>query len=207
MTMNRVIHAAVRRDLTRLESALGSARDGDVTRARQLQAAFANLHRELKHHHEGEDAVVFPFVATVDGAADVLQAMDDEHHAMSQGLDETGRAMTVYASTGSAVDAATARDSVSRTHAVVDQHLTHEERDFEPLLRPHLQTSNWRAVEKQLRPKSLSDTGNFMAWIQDGMSDETRSYLRATIPPPVTFLLSRVAGRGYRRDIAPAWQA
>lgn len=33
MTMNRVIHAAVRRDLARLESALATASDGDLDRA------------------------------------------------------------------------------------------------------------------------------------------------------------------------------
>jgi hypothetical protein len=63
MTMNRVIHAAVRRDLGSLESALATAPDGDRTRARQLQVAYANLHHQLKHHHEGEDAHVFPFLA------------------------------------------------------------------------------------------------------------------------------------------------
>jgi hypothetical protein len=46
--------------------------------------------------------------------------------------------MTVLALTGSAADAKTARDSVAGTQAVVDQHLTHEESEFEPLLRPYL---------------------------------------------------------------------
>jgi hypothetical protein len=46
-----------------------------------------------------------------------------------------------------------------------------------------------------------------MAWIQDGMPEDARAHLRSTIPAPVTFLLSRVAGRSYYRDIAPAWQA
>ena len=38
------------------------------------------------------------------------------------------------------------------------------------------------------------------------MTDEGRAYLRSTMPPPVTFLLSQLAGRAYHRDIAPAWQ-
>jgi hypothetical protein len=48
--------------------------------------------------------------------------------------------------------------------------------------------------------------GNFFAWIQDGMTEEGRSYLRTTIPRPVTAVFSRVVGRGYHRDIAPTWQ-
>lgn len=45
-----------------------------------------------------------------------------------------------------------------------------------------------------------------MAWVQDGMPDEERAYYRSTIPAPVTFLLSRAAGRSYYREVAPAWQ-
>lgn len=206
MTMNRVIHAAVRRDLARLQSALSSARDGDVARARQLEKAYANLQRELTQHHEGEDDLVFPYLAKVDGAPDLLKDMEEEHHAMAAALAETRTAMAAYASSGSAADAGSARESVGRTQAVVDQHLTHEENDLEPLLGPHLETPEWKAVEKRLRPKSPALTGRFMAWIQDGMTDDGRTYLRSTIPPPVTFLLSRLAGRSYHREIAPTWQ-
>jgi hemerythrin-like domain-containing protein len=206
MTMNRVIHAAVRRDLARLESALGTARDGDVARAGRLQRAYANLQRELTHHHEGEDEFVFPFVAKVGGASDLLKAMDEEHQAMADALGETGTAMAAYASSGSAGDADSARVSVARTREVVDRHLSHEENDLEPVLEPHLPTAEWKTVEKQLRPRSPVVAGRFLAWIQDGMSDEGRAYLRSTIPPPVTALLGKVAGRAYHRDIAPTWQ-
>src|SRR3954462_9092280 len=115
MSMNRVIHEAVRRDLARLESALAAARDGDVVRARQLERAYANLHRELTRHHEGEDQYVFPFLAKAGLPSDLLAAMDGEHHAMADALGQTCAAMTAYASTGSAADAETARASVART--------------------------------------------------------------------------------------------
>lgn len=205
MTMNRVIHAAIRRDLARLESALGVVPDGDTARARELERAYVNLQRELTQHHLGEDDVVFPFLGRSGAPWDLLRSMEDEHHAMADALAETRDAMAVYASSSSAADAARARASVARTQAVVDQHLTHEERDLEPVLRSHLGTSEWKAVEKQLRPRSPAATGQFLAWIQDGMTDESRTYLRETIPPPVTFLLSRLAGRKYHREIASAW--
>src|SRR4051794_15446270 len=105
MSMNQVIHHAVRRDLARLESALAAARDGDVTRARQLGRAYANLQLELTHHHEGEDEFVFPFLANVNAAPDVLKAMDDEHQAMAAALAETRATMASYASSGSAGEA------------------------------------------------------------------------------------------------------
>jgi hemerythrin-like domain-containing protein len=205
MTMNRVIHAAVRRDLSRLEGALAGAADGDRTRARQLDAAYANLLRELTRHHTGEDEIVFPFVSRVDGAQELLAAMEDEHQALAAALAETRRAMSAYARSGAAVDARHAREAVVHAQTVVEQHLSHEEEEFEPLVRPLLGTPEWKAMEKQLRPSKLTDSGDFLAWIQDGMTDEGRAYLRTTIPPPITFLLTRVAGRSYRKQIAPVW--
>jgi hemerythrin-like domain-containing protein len=206
MTMNRVIHHAVRRDLARLELALASARDGDTARAGQLERAYANLHTELTHHHEGEDRFVFPFLAKVGLPSDLLTAMDDEHHAMADALGETRAAMAAYASSGSAMDAESARASAARTRAVVERHLDHEERELEPLIQPHMESAEWKTVEKQLRPKNPMVIGRFFAWIQDGMTDEGQTYLRSTIPPPVTAVFGRVAGRGYHRDIAPTWQ-
>ncbi len=206
MTMNRVIHAAVRRDLGRLEAALGRAGDGDVVRASRLEVAYANLHRELQHHHQSEDRLIYPFVAKVESASELLGAMNAEHHAMADALAVTRSAMAAYASTASTADAQSARDSVARTRVVVDQHLTHEENDFEPLAWPYLETSEWKALEKQTRPASLAASGSFFAWLQDGMIDEHRTYLRSKIPKPVTFLLSRLAGRAYYRDVASTWK-
>ncbi|GAB3882402.1 hypothetical protein GCM10028802_28790 [Terrabacter terrigena] len=206
MTMNRVIHAAVRRDLVRLESALATAPDGDRARARQLQVAYANLHDQLKHHHEGEDTHVFPFLARLEGAAALVEVMETEHEAMADALAGARTAMDTYGSSGSARDAHAAQDAIAAANEVVERHLHHEEADLEPLMLPHLGTPEWKAVEKRLRPPSLAESGRFMAWVQDGMPDAERAYFRSTIPAPVTFLLSRLAGRSYHRDVAPAWQ-
>ena len=206
MTMNRVIHAAVRRDLVRLESALHTARDGDRARARQLDAAYANMHRQLKHHHLGEDTYVFPFLAGVEGASELVEVMEAEHEAMAAALAEAATAMTAYASTASAPDAHSARDAMIRAHEVVERHLHHEETELEPLMLPHIESPDWKAVEKRLRPGSLAETGRWMAWVQDGMPNQERAFFRSTIPAPVAFLLSRMAGRSYYREVAPAWR-
>jgi hypothetical protein len=55
MTMNGLIHAAVRRDLERLHTALGQAADGDRGRARDLERAFAQLRQQRTHHHEEDE--------------------------------------------------------------------------------------------------------------------------------------------------------
>ncbi|MGX5656820.1 hemerythrin domain-containing protein [Geodermatophilus nigrescens] len=205
-TMNGLIHNAVRRDLDRLAAALEVWPEGDRDRAGRLGRAFANLRRELTHHHEGEDAHVWPFLAGTGVARDLLAEMEDEHAAMSVALAQTGDALDALARTGSAADAVAARSSVGRTREVVGAHLDHEEQELEPLLHGHEGTAEWRAVTGRLRHRSPADAGSFFAWLTDGISDGDRAALRATVPAPVTGVLARVFGRRYTRTVAPVWR-
>lgn len=123
------------------------------------------------------------------------------------GLQALRTGSDTYASSGSAGDARAAKDAVRTANVVVERHLHHEEDELEPLMLPHLETPEWKAVEKRLRPPSLGESGRFMAWVQDGMPDAERAYLRSAVPTPVTFLLTRLAGRSYHRDVAPVWQS
>jgi hemerythrin-like domain-containing protein len=206
MTMNRVIHGAVRRDLDRLSAALDRVADGDRARAVELQRAFAHLRLELTHHHEGEDTYIWPMLAGAGVDADLLAAMESEHHAMAEALADTDAALTRLAGTGSAADAAAARSSVERTRGVVERHLAHEETELEPQLRPHLETPQWKAVEKKLSRQPPGIAGPFFAWVTDGMTDEHRAYLKQTVPSPVVTVLAKVFGRRYNREIAPVWR-
>jgi len=206
LTMNRVIHGAVRRDLDRLSTALGQLQDGDTARAQALERAYENLHTELTHHHEGEDTYIFPMLSKVGVDQGLLDAMESEHHAMAQALGQTADAMSTVARSGSVADAAAAQASVVRTREVVERHLRHEEDELEPQLAPHLESAEWKAVEKKLRRQPPGVAGRFFAWLTDGMSDEHRAFLKKTVPSPVVTVLSRTFGRRYYKDIAPVWR-
>ncbi|HLM06165.1 MAG TPA: hemerythrin domain-containing protein [Blastococcus sp.] len=206
LTMNRVIHAAVRRDLDRLSSALSTVADGDRARAQELERAFANLRMELTNHHEGEDTHIFPMLKSAGVAPDLLAAMESEHHAMANSLAETSGAMTRFAETGSAADAAAARSCVVQCREVVEQHLSHEENELEPQLQPLLETPEFKAVEKKLRSVSPGVGGRFFAWLTDGISDANRAFVTSQVPGPVVLVLSKVFGRRYNKEIAPTWQ-
>lgn len=206
LTMNRVIHAAVRRDLDRLDRALGSMADGDRPRAQALERAYRNLHDELHHHHVGEDTHIWPMLASVGVDQHLLAEMESEHSAMAEALAGTGTAMATVAGSGSASDAAAARESLLLTREVVERHLQHEEIELEPQLAPHHESPEWKAVEKKLRSQPLPVAGRFFAWLTDGMSEEHRAFLEETVPKPVVAVLSKVFGRRYHREVAPTWR-
>ncbi len=207
LTMNRVIHGAVRRDLDRLSDGLGRMTDGDVPRAQALDRAYRNLHEQLTHHHEGEDTHIWPMLATVGVDQGLLETMESEHAAMADALAETATAMTAVAASGAASDAAAARASLLRTREVVERHLRHEETELEPQLAPHVESPEWHAVEKKLRRQPLPVAGRFFAWLTDGMPDENRAFLKQTVPTPVVVVLSRTFGRRYYTEVAPTWRS
>jgi hemerythrin-like domain-containing protein len=206
MTMNRVIHGAVRRDLRRLDAALASAADGDRDRAAALARAFDFLQGQLVHHHRGEDDHVFPALQRLGVDTSLIGDMEAEHEAMSSALAGAHDAMAAYAASGSVADRDAARQAVGRAQEATERHLEHEERELEPLMIPHFESEEWKAAEKALRSQPPGVAGRFFAWVQDGMEPREREYLGATVPGPVRYVLSRVFGRAYYRDIAPVWR-
>ena len=206
MTMNRVIHAAVRRDLDRLEAALRTFPDGDRSRAAGLLRGWDNLDAQLRKHHEQEDELIWPMLLQAGVDAVLLREMEEEHQQMADALQRTDAAMQRFGSAATRSDALTAADSMVATQVVVERHLQHEEQELEPALRPHLETPEWRAVEKRLRAGSPVEGGRMFAWLLDGSGPDADGFLRSMVPRPVLFVLSRVLGRGYHRSIAPVWR-
>ena len=206
LSMNQVIHAAVRRDVARTERALRDLREGDGERAGQLQRAWQNLVRELTHHHEAEDRYIWPFLAARGVDAELMAAMEDEHAAMKQALTDAGRAIDEVVAQPTGGRARAAADTVAATSVVIDRHLDHEERDVEPLVAEHEDDPEWKAITRRMRPAGLSNTGSALAWMQDGAGEQELVSLRAAIPGPVVAVLSGVFGRRYHREVAPTWR-
>jgi hypothetical protein len=205
LSMNQVIHGAVRRDVARTEQALRSFPDGDSGRACQLQAAWRNLVRELTHHHEAEDEHVWPFLQSCGVDTSLLEQMESEHVAMKAALGSVSAALDALAATPTTAMARAAADEVGRAQTVINGHLAHEEADIEPLLAAREEDVAWKAVSKRLRPPSIIDGANAIAWMVDGAGTRERASLRATVPGPVVTVLTRVLARRYRREVAPAW--
>ena len=206
LSMNQIIHAAVRRDVARTEHALRALTDGDSVRARQIQVAWRNLVRELTHHHEAEDEILWPFLLRRGVDAGLLKEMESEHVAMKQALASASEAVDNVVATSTAATAAAAADTVAGASKVIVGHLDHEERDVEGPLGNLEDDPEFKALSKKLRPASMVDAANALAWMDDGAGERERSSLRSTIPAPVVAVLTRLVARRYRREVAPVWR-
>ena len=93
MSMNKAIHGAFRRDLTRFRRALSSFSPGDVERGNQLATAWSNFDDQLTRHHIGEDEIAWPALTAVGVSPSLLATLDTEHDAMAAAVAEVRAAM------------------------------------------------------------------------------------------------------------------
>src|SRR3954470_1513700 len=133
ITMNKIIHGALRRDLARFDAALADFPAGSRARAVKLGTAWRYFFQELDHHHHGEHDIAWPALRSVGVAQSLLDQMDAEHERLDGALATADHALTALDREASAAAAAEARSAVATLRDVAEEHLQHEERDVEPV--------------------------------------------------------------------------
>lgn len=206
LTMNTVIHAAVRRDLARFRRALQSFPVGSRQRADQLNSAWRHLDDQLYHHHHGEETIFWPALRELGADESLVGDLNGEHERMAEAMTHTRSAMSALAAEPDQDALDKARAAVNTLQEVITGHFAHEERDLEPMMLAQSHTPQIKQASKAIRKtQTLPSAGRFLAWVLDDADPQARAYVRHEIPKPVLFILARVFGRSYGR-VAAAWQ-
>ncbi len=208
MSMNKVIHGAVRRDLDRFVGALSGFPAGDQKRANELATAWDNYDVQLTNHHEGEHEIAWPALESVGVTRELLTTLDGEHEAMAAAMGETRAAIAALERSASAENAEAALNAVTNLRTVTVRHLDHEEAEIEPIYLDKVDTPELQAMGKKFsRASSPKVAGAFFAWLLDGASEAEEQMIRGSIPGPVLAILTGLFGRRYKRDVASVWTA
>jgi hypothetical protein len=204
-TMNTIIHAAFRRDLTRLDAALGEYGSGSSRDAGELAGAWDNVAFQLHHHHADEETIFWPALRSL-GASDALaEELEGEHAQMRVALEAAEKAMDRFRDDPGPDTAASARAAVNTLRDVLTDHLAHEERDMEPISAANHAAPPIVAAQKTVRRAHRGNTGTLFAWLLDGADDDAVRGLRREVRRPVLFVITRTGGRRYRRTVATVW--
>src|SRR5580765_354114 len=201
MSMNKVIHAAVRRDLERFRRALDAFSEGDRERAAALHRAWVNFDAQLTEHHEGEHEIAWPALEAIGIPAPTIASFDAEHERMAADLAATREAMATLVRTASRPDADVAAAALESLRTTTVTHLDHEEQETESALVQHEGDPAMKEMGKKFSRRSGPATaGTFFAWMQDGATAEERSALADNVPRPVVVVIGGIFGRRYRRE-------
>jgi hypothetical protein len=206
MSMNKAIHGAVRRDLTRFLGALDTFTEGDQARAGQLATAWANFDDQLTHHHEGEHEIAWPALEAVGAPKALLATMDAEHDEMAAALAAARTAMAGLQSSPSATNVTAARAAMAHLQEVTVAHLDHEEAELEPIFLANREAPEIKEMGKKFGKVSPARGGRFFEWLLDGATADERAAAMRDIPAPVIKIIGGIFGRGYRKNIAPVWK-
>ena len=208
MSMNKVIHAAIRRDLDRFVTALQNFPVGDAARARQLGKAWDNFDDQLTYHHEGEHEIAWPALASVGVSQDVLTTMDTEHEAMAKALATTDAAMKAVVLSPSKEKVDPALAAITELRSVTLAHLDHEEAEIEQVYLDKRDTPQIQAMGKAFGKVSPARGGRFFSWVLDGATPQEQQTVKEMgVPAPVLSMLTGIFGRGYRKDVASVWRS
>lgn len=207
LTMNTIVHAAFRRTIARFVGALDAFPDGSQERADQLERAWDFAEDEIHHHHDYEEQYFWPALQQTDADLSVVAELDGEHEAMRAALGDASRSMAALPLDPTTATATRARDAVAHLGTVLGDHLAHEERDLEPISAAYKNAPPMKTALRQVKKAHFKTMGNTIEWLQDGADSSDIAGLRKELPPPVIFLFTRIAGRRYRREIAPTWPA
>jgi hypothetical protein len=168
------IHRAVRRDASRLASALA----GDGENSDAVRAYWSVTASQLHHHHEFEDTVVWPLLGQRlgDRVEALLARNAHEHELMASAMDEFDDALAT-------TDASSARGALVRMQEAIESHLAHEEADVLPLI-PEGFTPEDLAFF-QVEDAKTNAPNVFLPWMLDDAPDEDLEFFSGPMPAPV----------------------
>jgi hypothetical protein len=193
----RALHAALRRDLSRLRDAAAQF-DGSAA-APAVLSGWDAFRAQLENYHSAEDNDLWPVLrGQLSNPGDLasVEAMVDEHRHISPALAGVDAALR-----GGGELAA----PVELLSAVVLDHLAHEEREVFPLIEHHLTQAQWRAfLHKERSRRSPRQRPEFLAWILDDAAEHDAAAVLAEMPPPARLVYRRVLGPRY--DAQHRWQ-
>jgi hypothetical protein len=182
----RALHAALRRDLSRLRDAAVQL-DSSAAAPSTVLAGWDAFRAQLDNHHSAEDDDLWPVLRReLSDPADLaaVDAMVEEHRHIPPALAGVDGALR-----GGGELAA----PVELLSAVVLDHLSHEERDVLPLIEQHMTRAQWRAfLHKERARRSPRELPEFLTWILDDADHQDTAAVLTEMPPPARLIYRRV---------------
>lgn len=126
--MNRLFHAALRRDLERAIGSLTASRHPSPAQRAALAEHVGLVLDLLHHHHTGEDIGLWPLVRRrAPDLGSQLDMMEAEHASVAGAIISTRAAARQYAATADPSAAHDLRQALVELSGVLLPHLEHEE--------------------------------------------------------------------------------
>lgn len=201
LTGFRLIHRTMRSGTRMLATAVtGIAYDDPCTPERQAAiGAFArHVVHEIHCHHEREDDVLWPVIASSVGGRVDLAPLSEDHVELARLLDRVEQALPQFVRSPS-VGAPLLAPALSELADLLDEHIAEEEQQVFPIILEHVAADAFERCEKQFRTGMSAGHLLFvLAWVADHCAPEERADLLRSGGPVIRLLLRLGEGRYLR---------
>ncbi len=193
-TMMYVAHDAFNRDLERL---IGASRAGGGLTPSAI-ATWRSFSNQLHTHHNAEDTALWPrlYAAVTDpDEIQILTDMEAEHDSLDPRLAQIDAA--IESCNATALDA-----ELKALAKGLSQHMIHEEQAALPLLERRTGKAGWETFSKEIRDQQggLKGAAEYLPWVLDGATDETKAEVLNLLPAPARLLYRGVWEKKYRNS-------
>lgn len=178
LAVQLAVHRAVRRDAARLSVALADGRDASPA---AVAAYWAETARQLHHHHELEDTIVWPLMGERLGerVSALLVRNAHEHEVMVSAMDD----FDVMVATLSATGMSGARDALARLNDAIQRHLVDEEADVLPLIGEAFTFDDFAYFGTESAKTNPPDA--FLPWVLDDAPQADVDFFTGKLPDAV----------------------
>ncbi len=197
-----VVHTAMLREFRLAPAAVSRVPAGDLRQAKTVDRHLGFVCDLLHHHHEGEDALLWPKLRgrVTPAARAVMDQVEAQHAAIDASLNRVGAARTAWTAAAGAEARDTLAAQLKDLHALLAEHLDLEEQAVLPLAAGALTDAEWHAVGDAAvaaMPKPALALA-FGMFTYEGDPEVLRTMLQSA-PAVPRLLLPRIAPRLYAR--------
>jgi hemerythrin-like domain-containing protein len=158
----------------------------------------------LHHHHEAEDALLYPLlVERVPEQAAMTEEVAHEHQLVQTALDAASSACAAWRRQPSPETASALADSLDSLNAVLQPHLDDEEGQVVPLAAVTLTQAEWDAMGEHARsaiPRNKMPVAFGM--LLEPLNEDDKAYMKSQLPAPVRLLFPILIQRPWNKYAA-----
>jgi hemerythrin-like domain-containing protein len=179
------VHGVFRDTLGAAPRLVGDIAPGDAERVALIANYYENILSFLHTHHEGEELLVFPLLRErCDGAGELIDRMNEEHHEALELLEQAKVALAAWPG-GDAAAQRAAQERLEELGSHLNEHLVEEEQKVLPLAGANLSMEEWGAIPSHGMAAFDGDKiWLILGLIRERMTEEQRAAMQAHMPPP-----------------------
>jgi hypothetical protein len=200
-TMN-TIHTFFRREFRLAGGLLRGVTAGDLARAKVVGSHLDLLALALHHHHSIEDRLLWPLLLerVPDDLAPIVHLMESQHERVDALIQGVGETLPRFSETADAGARDQLADLFDTLYVHLVEHLDAEEERLLPIAARSLTQAEWDALGEAGRAEAPKGHAMLvLGMFQHDGDPRVIAQMLADAPPPLRWLLPRLARRAFRR--------